>query len=114
MLDDENVLVCLGQLDSLRFRGENSAVSENRFKRVRQGAWKAKAFIKAESLRGTANIMVESQGSQCPEKLRVLRLCKSRSHPQPLSILLRKRLLVTSTVCKHVCPFFTCRLRLGL
>lgn len=51
MLEEENVLVCLEQLNSLRFRGKNSAVSENRYGRLKQGAWEAKAFTKSESWR---------------------------------------------------------------
>ena len=51
MLEEDNILVCLGQLGALKFRGENSTASENRFERVKQGAWEAKAFTKAESLR---------------------------------------------------------------
>lgn len=51
MLEEYNVLVCLEQLNSLKFRGENSAVSWKRLGRVKQGGWGVKAFPDSESWR---------------------------------------------------------------
>lgn len=51
MLEEYNVLVCLEQLNSLKFRGENSAVSGKRLGRVKQGGWGVKAFPDSESWR---------------------------------------------------------------